>query len=88
MFLCYMLYVIVCWTFMCMQHGLKFMYKFIGSCHMYCTSSSITLHSKLYIFSLFIFIIDIFMLYLFSIQVEPVFYLGTIKSYPNHFCVH
>ena len=30
------------------QHGLKFMYKSVGSCHMYCTCSFITLHSKLY----------------------------------------
>ena len=35
-------------AFMCVQHGLKFMYKSVGSCHMYCTCSSITLHSKLY----------------------------------------
>ena len=27
------------------------------------------------------------MFYLFYLQVEPVFYLRTIKSYPNHFCV-
>ena len=38
-------------------------------------------------FSLFIFIIVNVMFYLFYLQVEPVFYLRTIKSYPNQFCV-
>ena len=48
----FMFYVICnsfCYTFMCVQHDLKFMYKSVGSCHMYCTCSSITLHSKLYV---------------------------------------
>ena len=58
---------------MCVQHGLKFMYKPVGSCHMYCTCCSITLHSKLYMFSLFILIIVNVMFYLFYLQVEPVF---------------
>ena len=59
---------------MCVQHGLKFMYKPVGSCHMYCTCCSITLHSKLYMFSLFILIIvNVIVFILFYLQVEPVF---------------
>ena len=73
---------------MCVQHGLKFMYKPVVSCHMYCTCCSITLHFKLYMFSLFVLIIVNVMFYLFYLQVEPVFYLRTIKSYPNHFLCH
>ena len=59
---------------MCVQHGLKFMYKSVGSCHMYCTCSSITLHFLNYImFSLFICIIVNIVSILFYLQVEPVF---------------
>ena len=38
---------------MCVQHGLKFILnKSVGNCHMPSTCSSITLHAKLYMFSL------------------------------------
>ena len=70
------------------QHGLMFMYTSVGSCHMYCTCSSITLHSKLYMFPLFICIIVNIGFILFYLQVESVFYLRTTKSYPNHFLCH
>ena len=40
---------------------------------MYCTCCSITLHSKLYMFSLFICIIVNIVFILFYLQVEPVF---------------
>ena len=56
---------------MCVQHGLKFMYKSVGSCHMYRTCSSITLHFLNYImFSLFICIIVNIVSILFYLQVE------------------
>ena len=60
---------------MCVQHGLKFMYKSVRSCRMYCTCSSITFHSKLYMSSLFIFIIVNVMFYVIYLHVEPVLYL-------------
>ena len=73
---------------MCVQHGLKFMYKPVGSCHMYCTCCSITLHSKLYMFSLFILlIVNVIVFILFYLQVEPVYLRVSNKCYPNHFCV-
>ena len=54
---------------------------------MYCKCSSITLHSKLYMSSLLIFIIVNVMFYLFYLQVEPVYLRVSNKCYPNHFCV-
>ena len=63
-----------CCTFMCVQYGLKFMYKSVGSCHMCCTCSSITLHSKLYnVFFIYMLIIVNIVSILFYLQVEPVF---------------
>ena len=61
--------------------------KSFGSCHMYCTCSSITSHSKLYMSSLFIFIFVDVMFYLFYLQVEPVYLRVSNICYPNHFCV-
>ena len=55
---------------------------------MYCTCSSISLHSKLYMFSLFILIIVNIMFYLFYLQVEPVYLRVSNKCYPNHFLRH
>ena len=66
---------------MCVQHGLKFMYKPVGSCHMYCTCCSITLHSKLYMFFLCILIIvNVIVFILFYLYVEPVFLLACLNK--------
>ena len=73
---------------MCVQHGLKFMYKPVGSCHMYCICCSITFHFKLYMFSLFILIIvNVIVFILFYLQVEPVYLRVSDKPIQITSCV-
>ena len=67
----------ICWISL-----LRHADKSVRSCHMYCTCSSITLHSKLCMSSLFIFIIVNVMFYLFYLQVEPVYLRVSNNCYP------
>ena len=54
-----------------------------------CIVHVVLLHCILnYMFSLLILIIVNIVFVLFYLQIEPVFYLRTIKSYPNHFLCH